>query len=397
MESADVDDATLEAQIRSFGLAARREIARVSLIDEIANDLEGQVQEESALREELCEGLLQRQADHTIKTAIGEGILPPSGEVDHRLSATAEIDAYSGDHASDLEEDVVLGLLLEPKLTEEEQRLADKCASADHPVERMRKARTPSKVYHPLDGDSYFAEYLAMWKGAVASAIDAFNTRDALSTSPLGGTNAEMSLVRIVDETIVDDGTVCQDRRVAFVNWKRGHAGTIGQEVSDDKSGYVIFPIALHYPFKPLAGVEILCPAIGCRVKKASADSGRALFTAFSLRLRDMYACLDGFDTFALCKACGQAHVREDMPSSSSSSSSGQAPPAPPAEASLVVTCPVCLIPYHRACAQRFLNRCKADQLLPHAAACSSATVPPEFSSSKYCCPPCSHILSQTM
>jgi hypothetical protein len=208
-----------------------------------------------------------------------------------------------------------------------------------------------------------------------------------MKRSLLGGGNNEMSLVRVVDEEVTDDGARHRERRVMFVNWMAGKAGSIGQEVKDDRDGHVIFPMALHYPYRDLSQGEVLCPSVGVRVKKASQDGGRARFPEFAIRMRNMFVALEGTDNFSICDGCGQASVMKRASASSSSSSTA---PATEAVVAPVVICPICLMAFHRSCSVRFLQRCQQDSLLPDDAD-ASLLAPPEFTASMHLCELCSH------
>jgi hypothetical protein len=167
-----------------------------------------------------------------------------------------------------------------------------------------------------------------------------------------------------------------------FVNWKVGQVGKNGQEVKDDSDGYVIYPMAEHYPFRTFDSIHILCPSLGVRIKKASSDAGRAKFPPFAIRLRNMYAALNNVDGFPMCRACGKAHAPIQHQGSSSSSASDVSSAV---EATKVFTCSICLIPFHRSCADFFLQRCMANNVLSK----SEVVAPTEFLHSSASCPLC--------
>jgi hypothetical protein len=124
--------------------------------------------------------------------------------------------------------------------------------------------------------------------------------------------------------------------------------------------------MALHYPFRHLESVDVLCPSLGVRIKKASQDSGRAKFPDFALRLRNMYAALDSIDVFETCRLCGKAHAASSSSSASSSSRTDVegGDVLVNVEATRVITCTICLMPFHRSCSEHFARRCLADKSL---------------------------------
>jgi hypothetical protein len=365
-----MDSLTFAAHLDACDDDGVAKLAHTCVVDEFSSGDPTLDEVVEASRAELGESAIQRKTDAIIKAAIGKGTMPSADDVEEELGRRVG-GYYDGtDHVSDAEEDIVLGYLLEPDVPEESDS-ATLAAVAPMP---------PSSVEHPIDKPNVFAKKSQDWNRSFDEAMAAFSQLALQRKCAIGGANQEMSLVDECATHVSEDGGSNVDHHIVFVNWKAGSQARLGQEVRDDSDGFIISPMALHYPYRDFGSAKILSPSVGARVKKASKDVGRASFPAAALQLRNMFVTLYDDNTFALCTACGQANLKKYVVGDTGGESEHDL------VAGKVARCAVCLMGFHKSCARRFLQRClDADSIKTRAA----VTIPGEFAFSSAICPLC--------